>query len=390
MSNTRREPVAGSTTTHPLHPAILFAALALGCGRAPDVVEIAGERTAASPSIRVLRGASVAQRFGGGMAPPRDTPPAPSGFEFDMPAGWETLPASSMRPVNLQPAGHPDAECYVTLLSGDGGGLVSNVDRWRKQLGLEPMAPGEAEALPDVPLLGALAKLVEVEGAYTGMGDAAQPGWKLLGAVLLRADSAVFVKLTGPAEVVDSEREGFLTFCASLRESASAGGTGGGVAAGGASAAGPGPGAGAESTGPFDWQVPEGWSVGEPRPMRLVSFDIGEDSECYVTLLAGDGGGLVANVDRWRRELGLEPSAPEDLEGLPRHTMLGREAVLFEGQGTYSSMGGAARDDHAVLGAICLRGADSVFVKMIGPSEEVLARRDDFLGFLSSLEEVAR
>lgn len=369
----------------------LLAACALACGGPGDTVEIQGRRTASSPSIRVLGGVSSAQRFGGSMtghgaAPAADagaSEPAP--LAFSLPAGWQELAGSSLRPINLRPAGHPDAECYVTLLAGDGGGMVANLDRWRKQLGLDPLQPGEVDELPELAMLGGTAKLIDIEGAYSGMGDDARAGWALVGAVLLQPGAAVFVKMTGPADVVQAEREAFLAFCSSLRE----------PGAGAASASAPGSGApGAAgpvgSAGPLAWKVPAGWRVGEPRSMRLVSFDIGQASECYVTLLRGDGGGLVANLDRWRSELGLEATTPDEVAAMQRLPALGVESVLFEGVGTYSSMGGAPREDQKVLGAICLRGDDSVFVKMIGPREEVTARRDEFLAFVTSLEEVAR
>ncbi|MHC5209320.1 MAG: hypothetical protein ACYTG2_01210 [Planctomycetota bacterium] len=382
MNAPRRGPLAGPpTTTSALVTAVLAGVVATACGGPGDMVEIGKERTASRPSLRAVAGATSAQRFGGSMAPSEGVPAGPaSGLAFDTPPGWEVLPPSSLRPVNLRPAGHADAECYVTLLSGAGGGLTMNVDRWRKQLGLDPLPPGEAEELPEIPLLGVPAKFVDLEGAYSGMGDEARPGWRLLGVVLVRDDAAIFVKMTGPKDLVESERDRFFDLCASLRIEMEEGDT----------SAGAGAGAGAAPAGPLAWKAPSGWVQGEPRPMRLVSFVVGSESECYITLLTGDGGGLPANIDRWRGELGLEPTQPEEIDGMPRHPMLGRDAVLFEGVGEFSSMGGAPREDHAVLGAICLRGDDSVFVKLIGPREEVMAQRDGFLSFLDSLEEVAQ
>jgi hypothetical protein len=362
-----------------------------GCGQPPSEVEIDGERVASRPSLPVLGGATSAQRFdfSHAMPPARDPaarPAAAPAYDFMTPPGWIELAASGARPINLRPAGHPDAECYVSVLSGSGGGLVANVDRWRKQMGLDPLEPGEVEALPEVEVFGAPAKLLELAGDYSGMGSQPRPGWKLLGALQVRANASLFVKMTGPAEVVDAEREAFLAFCASLRAMDD-----GSEAA--STTAQPAPEAQrAESTrsddGPLRWEAPADWKETPPRPMRLVSYAMGSASECYVTVLGGEGGGLVANLDRWKGELGLERTTPDEVAALERVPMLGREAVLFEGVGDYSSMGGSPRRDSAVLGAICMRDQDSVFVKLIGPREEVLALREPFVRFLASFEDV--
>jgi hypothetical protein len=392
MTRPRIEPFGGSHSARLAPLGLLVAALLASCGSHPDRMEIAQARTASKPSIRALPGVTSAQRFGGSMGSTRGMGAAGgasgteagagTGLAFEAPQGWEQLPASSLRPINLRPAGDPDAECYVTVLSGDGGGLVANIDRWRKQLGLEAMTPAEADALGDLPLMGGTAKLVELEGAYSGMGDEARAGWKLIGAVLLRPGSAIFVKMTGPAALVDAEKQRFLAFCASLDE-------GGSDSQGPAAAQASAPPASAPS-GPLAWTAPQGWSEGAPKPMRVVTFQVAQESECYVTLLGGEGGGLVPNLDRWRGELGLAPTTPEEVAAMERVPMLGRDAIVFEGVGTFSSMGGAPRDDFAIFGAICMRGADSVFVKMVGPSAEVLPRRDEFIRFLSSMQEVSR
>ena len=52
-------------------------------------------------------------------------------------------------------------------------------------------------------------------------------------------------------------------------------------------------------------------------------------------------------------------------------------------------MGGDPRPDSAVLGAICMREQDAVFVKMVGPRDEVLALRETFVRFLASFEDAS-
>jgi len=109
-----------------------------------------------------------------------------------------------------------EAECYVTLLGGAGGGVVANINRWRDQMGAEVLSEAQIAALPRIPFLGGEAVLVEIPGAYVGMGDADVPAALLLGAVCMLEDASVFVKMTGPRATVEAEREAFQEFCGSM------------------------------------------------------------------------------------------------------------------------------------------------------------------------------
>ena len=123
--------------------------------------------------------------------------------------------------------------------------------------------------------------------------------------------------------------------------------------------------------------------------MTLVAgVDVGASgaTECYVAVLGG-GGGLEANVNRWRGQLGLGPLSAEEIDALPRVPVLGSEAPLVEARGEYTDMAGESHEDHALLGTIVARGGSMLFVKMVGPRAEVEAERGRFLAFVQSLEQ---
>src|SRR5690606_181737 len=85
-----------------------------------------------------------------------------SGLSFDLPATWTELPPQQFRDANFR-AGD-GVECYVTMLGGDGGGLLANVNRWRGQIGLQTTDAASLVGLPTVPMLGGEATLVELVG----------------------------------------------------------------------------------------------------------------------------------------------------------------------------------------------------------------------------------
>ena len=71
---------------------------------------------------------------------------------------------------------------------------------------------------------------------------------------------------------------------------------------------------------------------------------------------------------------------------------LARDPMGSEGlqslAGDYRDRSGTVKRGYAILGLVCERATDSVFVKMIGPAEEVAAERERFLAFAKSLTEV--
>src|SRR5690349_3907522 len=59
------------------------------------------------------------------------------------------------------------------------------------------------------------------------------------------------------------------------------------------------------------WDTPEGWrAVIADQPMRVATFRAGpgDGVEVSVTAFPGDVGGLLANVNRWRGQVGLAPA----------------------------------------------------------------------------------
>jgi hypothetical protein len=135
--------------------------------------------------------------------------------------------------------------------------------------------------------------------------------------------------------------------------------------------------AGAPQTAEFTWKVPEGWTEGPAKQLRVVTFrpDADPRVECYVTILAGAAGGLEANVNRWRQQMRLAPLSGEALATLEVVTVLGREARMVDIDG------GAV----GIRGLVCELGDRTLFVKMTGPSESLLAERERFLAFCRSL-----
>jgi len=387
--------------------AVAFTALYAGfllpsCSQSGGVEQISETRTLTAPKEAPKEDVSSAQRFGMTAQPARQAMASAPAFSFKTPEGWEELPTKEFRPINLRPAGDPKAECYVSSFGGSGGGLTENVNRWRKQMKLDPVDEAAVAALPKKPLLGGEATYVELDGNYGGMsGDQDNPDFKMVGLILSQGGSAVFIKFTGPKALVEQEKAKFEEFCASIApaEDPHAGMAAAGAASGPDTSnlpeghppvgtAMPGADMPPEEATKLSWTAPEGWVQSESRAMREVTFTLGPDSktECYVSRLLNRGGGLENNINRWAGQMGLGPLSADAIAALPKIKVLGNDCPVVELKGAYTDMSGAEHADSLLLGAISEVGTDAYFIKMVGPAAEVEAQKANFSAFCESLK----
>ena len=127
--------------------------------------------------------------------------------------------------------------------------------------------------------------------------------------------------------------------------------------------------------------APEGWSDQGERVMRVASFEVAPDTECYIAALTGTAGGTLANFNRWRAQMGADQVGDDDVALWPKIPMLGQLVPTMRVDGSFQGMGGEVIEDAALLGAICTLEDEVLFVKMIGPRAEVEAQGARFAAF---------
>jgi hypothetical protein len=373
----------------------LFAGLcACGPKTGPDVIAPPRETREQAPAWDQ----SAMERFGLNRSAPENSPktqaqPAQR-LVWDLPSGWTERPQTQMRLANFLVQGNTDAECFLTLLGGDGGGMLANINRWRSQMGLSPMEAAEVDGLPKARFMSDMAVLIDFEGSYSGMGGGeGRPGWRMLGLLLVEPQGSAFFKATGPSALLAAERENFLKLAASLRiedapaansessaPAAPASEGGGGAADKGKEMAGTIPTASAEA---LQWQPPAGWREGPKKSMRAVTYLVGPEPavECYITVLPGESGGMRANINRWRDQLDASELSQAEVDALTRIPMLGSTGRLLEIDGTGASAG------KKMLAALSVSSQRSVFVRLTGPKELLESEREHFRAFAASIQE---
>ena len=128
---------------------------------------------------------------------------------WEAPAQWKPGRVSSMRVGSFAVGGgegSAPADLAITTFPGDVGGDLANVNRWRGQVGLGPLAALDA-SVEELAIAGLPGKLVLMDG----------PGGSTLSAWVRVGDSTWFFKLTGARDIVAAERETFLAFMGTVK-----------------------------------------------------------------------------------------------------------------------------------------------------------------------------
>lgn len=159
--------------------------------------------------------------------PPAAAPTGPAlagGLTWEAPAPLvRRAPKSNMRVAEYGLEGAPEAELTVFYFGADQGGSVeANMTRWVGQFsqkdGSETKAKRSERKVKDLEV-----SLVEATGVYSGgmmapgAGGAKQEDAMLLGAIAKGPEGAVFFKLVGPRDKLESSRAAFDGLIDSIR-----------------------------------------------------------------------------------------------------------------------------------------------------------------------------
>lgn len=104
------------------------------------------------------------------------------------------------------------ADLAITAFPGDTGGLFANVNRWRGQVGLAPLAQAELDATVEhLHVNDFHIDLVDL------LGNAGGQPTRLLGAIVPHNGETWFFKLLGPAALVEREKATFREFLNTIK-----------------------------------------------------------------------------------------------------------------------------------------------------------------------------
>jgi len=129
------------------------------------------------------------------------------------------------------------------------------------------------------------------------------------------------------------------------------------------------------------WTLPEGWTeVPTEQAMRIATFRAGEGiPEITLSAFPGAAGGVLANINRWRGQIGMEPTDNAGLMqtviSIPEHET---GALVVDLRGP---------DGVRMLASIVTPGdGQSWFVKATGESGSLDPLVESFIGFSKSIQ----
>ncbi|MGV3526897.1 MAG: hypothetical protein ACO1RX_21950 [Candidatus Sericytochromatia bacterium] len=393
MLNTHTNPLSSRRLLRPLGSALLCISLT----------------ACASDEVKQYRVAKVSNTQAASAAKPAAGPSAP--FEYTIPSGWSEQDSSGMRSASFRTAAGGDVS--VVMLPGMAGDLKGNVNRWRGQVALPP--------LEDLQEIQNSVSRTTIDGrsavALELYAPADKPDKAMRVALLERDGINWFFKLSGTRELVKAEKAAFEQFTASITFKAAtmagdtlaqaapplstdSSGPPGAVPpgmppadanhAGAVPPAGDGSmtGAGMPSIAPVQtdtqlkYTLPANWTEKPPGSIRIASFEVkaaGLVGDVSVVNLAGDGGGLLSNTNRWRQQLEM---APTDQEGLKNSV----KDIVVDGNKGYFMALYTGMEGQGMLVALIEQGEQTWFVKMLAPSKLIQSQEKAFESFVTSIQ----
>lgn len=134
---------------------------------------------------------------------------SPSGLTYEIPAGWQEAKSGGMRRAAFQVTdGEQKIEITVIDLAGGAGDLLANVNRWRDQVGLGPLASVDAIDSTKVEVDGRPATYVRIEG---------NDGRAIWATIVPDQGRDWFLKLTGDLQLAKREEPAFRSFVETVR-----------------------------------------------------------------------------------------------------------------------------------------------------------------------------
>ena len=259
---------------------------------------------------------------------------------WDLPEDWQQQSGSGMRFATLS-FGEKQEPIELTVIPlplppGDERAYVlSNVNRWRGQLQLDPITQEELDSSIDE---------LEIPDGKVSIAD-------------LRGWSGGSARPMAP--FVDGNRTNPAPVRPAPVDSASTGGR-----------------------AAIEYETPNGWQVLPATGMRAAAFSVTEgDQSAKITVipLPGRAGDLLSNVNRWRGQIDLGKIDAAELESLASDIEIGGVT------GNYVELAGDTSEGQAIFGVSAEKPGTTWFVKMTGDRRLLEKQRENFRSFTSSI-----
>ncbi len=137
----------------------------------------------------------------------------------------------------------------------------------------------------------------------------------------------------------------------------------------------------AAHSGSVVWQAPQDWKPEAAGQFLTAAYALPSGGRVTVSKLGGDGGGLAANINRWRGQLGFKPLAEKEIVGQPlKIDGSDKEMLLFN-----LTAENAADDAQGIFAAILPFENETWYFKFSGPVAVLKKSEVVFMAFLQTI-----
>ncbi len=279
-------------------------------------------------------------------------------LSWEKPETWEATALSSFRKGSFAFTSADGQKIDISIIAfpEKAGGLLQNINRWRDQLHLPPISQDQlSDNTTAISIAGQPATQVEIvsetaiiEGQFKS---------RIIAAILSENQQSWFFKMVGTDAAVLSQKKTFISFLASVKKET------------------PPSSEVAQTHQEIAYQKPTGWKELPPTSPRHASFQVKEVGDISIISFPGDVGGNLANINRWRGQIGLPPISNEDLDTTTETIMVGDNPALIV----------HLENQESILTAIITQGSKTWFIKFRGPSDVVADEKKTFLQFIQTI-----
>ena len=134
----------------------------------------------------------------------------------------------------------------------------------------------------------------------------------------------------------------------------------------------------------FTWDVPSDWIENEPKQFQIANYSIPISNTDNVLIaiskFGGNAGGIMANVNRWRKQIDL-PEIP--LSDISKQAKQGTSSI---GEYSVYKIINSSKSDIAFLCMILPIADGTIFAKMTSDTNGIELLENKFMSFCSSFK----
>jgi len=137
----------------------------------------------------------------------------------------------------------------------------------------------------------------------------------------------------------------------------------------------------AAHSGAVTWQAPADWKQEEAGQFLTAAYAVPGGGRVTVSKLGGDGGGLAANINRWRGQAGLPPLPDDQVAGQPMKIADSEEEMLLYNLAPEN----LGEDKDGILAAVLPLESETWYFKFTASKEALGKSGGPFTDFLRTI-----